>query len=94
MTNSAVPLKVTLTWTDHPGPGLINNLNLIVTVPNGKRYYGNVFEEPFDSKLDSTNNVEIVFIENPTPGRYKIEVIASNVPEGPQNFALVCSGFT
>lgn len=43
------PLKVTLVWTDDPGPKLINNLKLIVTDPQDKKYHGNVFEEPFDS---------------------------------------------
>jgi serine protease AprX len=93
VSNPAAPLKVTLAWTDYPGPGLINNLNLIVTAPNGKRYHGNVFEEPFDSRLDSTNNVEAVFIQNPIAGKYKIEVIGSNVTEETQDFALVYSGF-
>src|SRR5581483_10416586 len=33
--SSAVPLRVTLAYSDFPGPTLINNLNLIVTAPNG-----------------------------------------------------------
>jgi serine protease AprX len=58
---SNVPFKVTMVYSDYPGPGLINNLNLVVTDPNGKRYHGNIFEEPLDSRLDTVNNIEVVF---------------------------------
>ena len=71
---------------------LINNLNLVVTYPNGRRYHGNIFEEPFDSRLDTVNNVEAVFIQDPVKGKYKIRMIGSNVIEQVQDFALVYSG--
>jgi hypothetical protein len=87
-----VPLKVTMVYSDYPGPTIINNLNLVVTDPNGKRYNGNVFEEPFDSSLDTINNVESVIISNPINGNYKIEVIGANVVHQSQEFALVYSG--
>src|SRR5262249_23209818 len=90
--SSDIPFKVTMVYTDYPGTSLINNLNLIVTDPNGKRFHGNVFEEPFDSKFDTSNNVEAVFIANPTLGKYKIEIIGSNIIEQTQDFALVYSG--
>jgi serine protease AprX len=90
--SSNVPLKITMVYTDYPGTALINNLNLIVTDPHGKRYHGNVFEEPFDSKFDTSNNVEAVYIENPTTGIYKIEIIGANIIEQSQDFALVYSG--
>lgn len=86
------PFKVTLVWTDYPGQSLINNLNLIVTDPGGKRFNGNKFEPPFDSSLDTSNNVESVFIPDPIPVAYKIEVVGSNVAEANQDYALVCSG--
>lgn len=86
------PLKITLVWTDYPGPSLINNLNLLVTDPQGKRYCGNVFEAPFDSQLDTSNNVESVFIERPLVGKYIIEIIGSSVTFPKQDFALVYSG--
>lgn len=89
---SNIPFKVTMVYSDYPGPGLINNLNLVVTDPNGRRYHGNIFEEPFDSRLDTVNNVEAVFIQDPVKGKYKIEVIGSNVIEQVQDFALVYSG--
>jgi hypothetical protein len=87
-----IPLKVTMTYSDYPGPSIINNLNLVVTDPNRKRYHGNVFESPFDSRLDTTNNVETIVIEEPIKGEYIIEVVGSNIAENSQDFALVYSG--
>jgi serine protease AprX len=87
-----VQLKITMAYSDYPGTSIINNLNLVVTDSNGKRYYGNVFEEPFDSKLDTTNNVESVVISKPIVGDYKIEVIGASVVSASQDFALVYSG--
>jgi serine protease AprX len=89
---SNAPFKVTMVYSDFPGPGLINNLNLVVTDPNGKRYHGNIFEEPSDSRFDTVDNVEVVFILDPVKGRYKIEVIGANIVEQVQDFALVYSG--
>ncbi|MFX0194486.1 MAG: S8 family serine peptidase [Candidatus Hodarchaeota archaeon] len=91
------PVKATLVWTDFPAganqyPSLVNNLNLIVTAPDGTDFHGNVFEPPFDGSLDTTNNLEVVMIPQPLPGRYKINVVATDVKEGPQHFALVYSG--
>jgi hypothetical protein len=89
---SEIPLKVTLILHDFPGEGLINKLNLIVTNPIGKRYNDNVFEPPFDSSLDTQNNVESIVIPELIQGNYKIEVMGSNVAEGSQDYALVYSG--
>lgn len=90
------PLKVTLAYSDYPGvpesyPSLVNNLNLIVTDPAGNDHYGNAFDPPFD-RMDGENNVEMVMIESPHEGRYRITVLASEVREGPQVFSLVYSG--
>lgn len=63
-----------------------------MTDPNGKRYHGNIFDEPFDSRLDTVNNVEAVFIQDPVKGKYRIEVVGANVVEQVQDFALVYSG--
>jgi serine protease AprX len=92
-----MPLKVTLVFTDYPAvagtyPGLVNNLNLIVKAPDGKAYHGNAFSPPYDAILDGLNNVESVYIKEPLKGRYKITVLADEVKEGAQDFALVYSG--
>lgn len=87
-----IPLKVTMVYTDYPGPALINNLNLAVTSPDGTRFNGNVFAKPYDSRHDTKNNVEVVSIEKPDKGKYVIEIIGSNISIGTQDFALVYSG--
>jgi serine protease AprX len=88
--SNAVPLRIVLAYTDFPGNKLINNLNLIVTGPDGKRRVGN--QSGTGITLDTANNVEVVHIDKPAAGAWKIEVIASNVPHGPQDFALVYIG--
>ena len=90
-----IPLKVSLVWTDYPGStsaskALVNDLDLKITSPSGKVYYGNDFSK--SNKEDRLNNVENVFIDNPEVGNYQIEVIAYNVPQGPQSFVLFASG--
>lgn len=94
--NSSRPLKITLVWNDPAGgdyyPSLVNNLDLIVTDPQGKSCHGNVFTAPFDRTTDKINNVEVVNIKKPKPGRYNIMILASEVKKGPQDFALVYSG--
>ncbi|HXJ93672.1 MAG TPA: S8 family serine peptidase [Terriglobia bacterium] len=79
--SSQTPLRVVLAYTDYPGRALVNNLNLIVHSPSGKDYAGN-------SAVDSTNNVEVVHVAKPAAGLWQIRVVGSNVPQGPQDFAL------
>lgn len=95
--SNKTPLRVSLVWTDYPGStsaskALVNDLDLKITSPSGVVYYGNDFTKPFDSEIDRLNNVENIFIDNPEVGNYKIEVIAYNIPQGPQSFALFASG--
>jgi uncharacterized membrane protein len=107
---SGNPLKISLVWTDVPGTTsssqhLVNDIDLRVTDPNNEVYLGNV--GLLNSKWSSTggdsdtlNNVENVFIENPVPGDWTIEVLAQNIamdgdpstPDLDQRFALVASG--
>ncbi|WP_128548048.1 S8 family serine peptidase [Larkinella soli] len=89
--SDTVPLRVVLAYTDYPGTALINNLNLILTAPDGRKWVGN---QKVNGPLtfDSTNNVEVVQVLVPVSGSWKIEVIGSNIPQGPQPFALVSVG--
>ncbi len=87
--SSVVPLKVTLVYTDYPGEGLVNNLNLRLTSPTGRLYLGNDFEQ--QGKPDEINNVEGVVVKSPEIGEWTITVIGSDIPEGPQDYALVIS---
>ena len=84
---SRIPLKISLVWTDRPsapfaGKTLVNDLDLNVTGPDGS-YLGN--------GGDSINNVEQVEIMSPTIGSYTITINGTNIPQGPQPFALVMS---
>jgi len=86
------PLRVTLVWTDYPGAlwaakTLVNDLDLEVVAPDGRRYRGNGGTQP-----DRLNPVEDVIIPSPLAGRHQIVVRGYNVPSGPQPFAIVASG--
>ena len=88
VTNNSTPLKVTLVWTDYKGTltpdfDLINDLDLVVTGPSGS-YLGN--------GGDTINNVEQVELSSPLLGKYNIRINGTNIPQGPQPFALVISG--
>ena len=68
VTNASAPLRVTLAYTDVPGPttgnAFINNLDLRVIV-NGNTYLGNVFSGAASvtgGVADTRNNLESVFL--------------------------------
>ncbi len=81
-------LRVVMAYSDYPGSSLVNNLNLILAAPSGKRYVGNQAAGAAMT-LDGKNNVEVIHIANPEPGRWQLQVVGSNIPHGPQDFALV-----
>jgi hypothetical protein len=83
-----LPLKVVLCYSDYPGPKLVNNLNLIVRSPGNVAFVGNGAGTSFDS----TNNVERVVVPQAAAGAYQLQVVGSNVPQGPQPFALAVIG--
>ena len=85
------PLRIVLAWSDPPGPTLVNNLNLIATSPDGRKLVGNQRRNG-PPTLDGTNNVELVHVEKPAAGVWRIDVVGSNVARGPQEFALVAIG--
>lgn len=86
------PFVATLAWTDPPAePGaaktLVNDLDLVVTAPDGKQYLGN--DDSRQGVKDDRNNVERVVIPHPLPGIYTVEVKAAGLTRGAQDFALV-----
>ena len=95
-----LPLRVTLVWSDYPGtananPALVNNLDLSLTAPNGTVYKGNKFTNGVSvsgGTFDNRNNVESVYFKTPVVGTWKVHVNATNVPQGPQKYALVITG--
>jgi hypothetical protein len=73
-------LRVALCYSDFPGESLVNNLNLIVTDPGGKRHVGNQASSGGGALLlDSTNNPEVVQVAQARKGAWTVDVIASNV---------------
>ncbi|HEY5975321.1 MAG TPA: S8 family serine peptidase, partial [Geobacteraceae bacterium] len=96
------PLKVSLVWADYPGAigaskALVNDLDLLVTAPDGTVYLGNMLtngESRSSGSADRLNVEEQVVISTPLPGFYTVTVHGYNVPFGPQPFAWVAtSGF-
>ncbi|MGI8873118.1 MAG: S8 family serine peptidase, partial [Egibacteraceae bacterium] len=104
------PLSVTMAFTDAPSANMagtpiqVNNLDLIVTAPNGTTYVGNNFntralpsaEEyetlPAPLPTDAKNPVERVRIAEPAAGTWTITVRGTAVAIGPQGFGLAATG--
>lgn len=99
--SGSMPLKVTLVWMDRPGssaagPKIVNDLDLIVTAPDGSTFKGNVFtggvSDPDTGSHDRLNVVEQVFIDAPAAGVWMVDVIGHNVPQESQPYAVVVTG--
>lgn len=78
------PVRVTLAWTDAPGPttgnSFVNDLNL--TVAAGSTFKGNVFsggQSAPGGTADSRNNVESVYLPAGTSGNFAVDVTAANI---------------
>lgn len=93
-------LVVTLVWTDYPGTSgsgikLVNDLDLLVTAPNGTQYKGNIFsggQSATGGSHDRLNVEECVRINAPATGNWTVRVTGYNIPQGPQPFAVVLNG--
>lgn len=108
VSSGSIPFEATLVWSDVagvPGSGeiLVNDLDLQIVGPDGSVYCGNQFAGypgpsqsviyyPQCTTRDSLNNVEGVLVLNPIPGIWTIKVIGTEVPMGPQPYALVITG--
>jgi hypothetical protein len=104
--SSSDPLIATLVWTDPYGTAgagtkLVNNLDLEVTSPSGRRYTTNRVDTyvtaPTAFVRDTRNNVEQVKVTAPETGLWAIDVVGTSVPGNgvggttTQPFALVVS---
>jgi hypothetical protein len=94
MGDTTEPARVTLVWTDYPATlaastKLVNDLDLEVIAPNGDVYHGNI-QGKNPANFDHLNNVESVDIpvSDLTSGILTVNVSASNIPNGPQPYAL------
>ena len=108
VTDTTVPLRVQLGWTDVTAnvlalKTLVNDLDLIVTAPDGTVYRGNKFSERADTVTPSAPNPadgnHIDNIEGITvpanavqAGKWTVDVKGYTVPAAPQKFALVLHG--
>lgn len=99
--DSSTPfLKVALVFTDAPGTSgssapVVNDLSLEVVNPSAALYLGNSFSGGVSitgGTADTKNNVEMVLLNSPPVGEWIIRVKATNVPTGPQGYALVVTG--
>ena len=82
---STKPFRVTIAWTDTPGPtsgnAFVNNLDLEVTI-GGNTYKGNVFSGANSitgGVADVRNNVESVFLPAGVSGPFTVKVTATNI---------------
>jgi len=85
VSNPARPFRVTLAWTDAPGPTVgnayVNDLDLEVEI-GGQTYRGNVFSGAVSvpgGLADPRNNVESVFLPAGQSGRFTVRVRAANI---------------
>ena len=78
--------KAVLAWSDEyastwSSTQLVNNLDLIITDPNGQTYLGNDFangRSTTGGSADSVNNVEVVLIDSAIIGTWTVEVRDAN----------------
>jgi len=96
----ATALKLTLVWDDYPADplaahALVNDLDLVVTGPDGKQHYPWTLDPLSPEKqaertgADHTNNVEQVSVENPAKGRWLVTVWGTTVPQPHQTYSLI-----
>ena len=105
------PLKVTICWTDYPGTPvsaqldpddamLVNDLDLRVTGAKTTYYPWKLDRDnPVDAATNNgennVDNVEVVYIANPTASTYTITVDHDgNLTNGSQAFSIIISGIS
>ncbi|HET8735704.1 MAG TPA: hypothetical protein VFM69_03805, partial [Pricia sp.] len=87
------PLRLCLCWTDPPGRGLQNNLNfMLLHVKSERKWVGNEQLPRMITSFDRDNNVEIIRLDDPHRGEYRIAIQAHNLLVGGQDFALSVTG--
>jgi serine protease AprX len=83
-------LRVVLAYTDYPGAKLQNSVNLLLTDPKRRTYWGN--QRHNSDASDINNNVEVIEIPKPPRGTWEVTVVTVNISYPPQDFALVYRG--
>ncbi|MBT4540999.1 S8 family serine peptidase [Candidatus Woesearchaeota archaeon] len=99
--NTSSELKFTLVWTDYESTSsaaknLVNDIDLIITSPNGSVYYGNNFEWPYNISQDRLNNVEQLILNSTNgeieTGTYTINISAFSISNTNQDYSIIISG--
>jgi serine protease AprX len=88
---AGMPLRLCLAYTDLPGRSLQNDVSFMVQDPTGAKIAGNT-GLPEITKSDVDNNVEVIRVDDPAPGRWLIQVFARNLLRPSQDYALVVTG--
>jgi serine protease AprX len=88
---SGMPLRLCLAYTDLSGRSLQNDVSFMVQDPTGAKITGNT-GLPNLTNSDVDNNVEVIRIDDPAPGRWLIQVFARNLLRPPQDYALIATG--
>jgi uncharacterized membrane protein len=102
LSRSNTPFKVVLTWSDYPGSTwsskqLQNDLDMVVTAPDGTEYLGNDFasgRSTTGGDADDTNNVEVVLVDQADIGVWTVRItdVAHGGQSSDQPFALAVRG--
>jgi len=100
--NNTADARVTLAWDDfeatfNANPALINNLDLELVAPSGAIWRPWVLDpaNPANNAtraVDTLNNQEMVQVPTPEVGTWLVRVRGTAVPQGPQDYTLVCEG--
>lgn len=100
VTAGTASLKITLAWDDpaaaeDASPALINDIDLVVTAPDGTRHYPWTLNPAAPSaaaardQADRINNLEQVEVDAPIEGTWEVSIVGLDVPDGPQLFSVV-----
>ena len=92
-------LRFTLAWSDPPGTpnvefALVNDLDLRVINPAGAVQWPFTLD-PLNPQVpakriqpNTLDPLEQVWVQDPIPGTWRVEVVGTSVPEGPQVYSL------
>jgi hypothetical protein len=96
--DTRAPLRVVLAWTDTAAAplaqiALVNDLNLLLTSPDGNHYRGNQFYQNQSATnppgWDERNVEEVCQVGHPLTGRWTARVLGRNVYSPRQDYSLV-----
>lgn len=100
--SNAAHARLTLAWDDfqatfNANPALINNLDLELVAPSGTIWQPWILNPANPASnatrgVDNRNNQEMVQVPTPEAGTWLVRVKGTTVPQGPQDYSLVCEG--